>query len=117
MNKPAQHQLRRSFAPVSQADNQKKDKILKNIAAFRLFSQQIGKTKFKTAQEIVGWMGAMQAQDYSMVKWAVGLRLPNSTDRAMESAIHNGEILRTHLLRPTWHLVSAEDIRWMHAEP
>jgi hypothetical protein len=86
---------------------------LTDIAAIRLFSQQIGKTKFKTAKEIVHWMGAMQAQDYAMVKWAVGLRLPNSTDQAMESAIHNGEILRTHLLRPTWHLVSAEDIRWM----
>ncbi|MBI5352017.1 MAG: AlkZ family DNA glycosylase [Chloroflexi bacterium] len=58
-------------------------------------------------------MGAMQAQDYSMVKWAVGVRLPNSTDRTIESAINNGEIIRTHLLRPTWHLVSAEDIHWI----
>lgn len=58
-------------------------------------------------------MGAMQAQDYSMVKWAIGLRLPNSTDRVIEAAINNGEIIRTHLLRPTWHLVSAKDIYWM----
>ena len=84
-----------------------------DIANIRLFSQQIEKTNFKTAKEIVGWLGAMQAQDDSMVKWAVGVRLPNSTDRAIESAINNGEIIRTHLLRPTWHLVSAEDICWI----
>ena len=69
MNKLAQHQLRRTFAPVSQAVKQKKDKILTDIANIRLFSQQIVKTKFKTAKEIVGWMGAMQAQDYSMGNW------------------------------------------------
>jgi hypothetical protein len=86
---------------------------LTEITASRLVSQQIEKTNFKTAEEIVGWMGAMQAQDYSMVKWAVGVRLPNSTDRVIEAAINNGEIIRMHLLRPTWHLVSAKDIYWM----
>jgi hypothetical protein len=69
---------------------------LTDIANSRLISQQIEKTKFKTAKEVVGWMGAMQAQDYSMAKWAVGVRLPNSTARTIESAINNGEIIRTH---------------------
>jgi len=54
----------------------------------------------------------MQAQDYAMAKWAIGVRLPGSTDRMIESAMNKGEILRTHLLRPTWHFVSANDIRW-----
>jgi hypothetical protein len=62
---------------------------------------------------MVGWMGAMQAQDYAMAKWAIGVRLPNSTDRAIETAINSGEVIRTHLLRPTWHLVSVDDIYWM----
>lgn len=84
-----------------------------DIANARLFSQQIESTKFQTAKEVVDWLGAMQAQDYSMVKWAVGVRLPNSTDQEIESAIYHGEIIRTHLLRPTWHLVSANDIYWM----
>jgi len=86
---------------------------LADIAQFRLGSQQIAETKFKTAKDIVDWMGAMQAQDYAMVKWAIGVRLPNATDRAIETAIDNGEIIRTHLLRPTWHFVSADDIYWM----
>ncbi|MBN1815291.1 MAG: AlkZ family DNA glycosylase [Anaerolineae bacterium] len=60
-------------------------------------------------------MGAMQAQDYAMAKWAIGLRLPDSTDRDVEGAIDSGEIIRTHLLRPTWHFVAADDLRWILA--
>jgi winged helix DNA-binding protein len=86
---------------------------LNDIAQGRLISQQIAGTKFKTAKEIVGWMGAMQAQDYNMAKWAVGVRLPGSTDKMIEAALSNGEILRTHVLRPTWHFVLPGDIHWM----
>ena len=55
-------------------------------------------------------MGAMQAQDFPMSKWAVGIRLSGSTDLLIDAAVDSGEIIRTHLLRPTWHLVSADDI-------
>ncbi len=61
---------------------------------------------------MVSHFGAMQAQDYAMSKWAVGIRLA-ATECAVEQSITNGEIIRTHVLRPTWHLVAAEDIRWM----
>ncbi len=83
------------------------------ISNHRLRNQQIVESKFKTAQDIVGWMGAMQAQDFSMSKWGIGTRLPDSTEKIIESAINNGEIIRTHLLRPTWHFVSSDDIYWM----
>ncbi len=86
---------------------------LNDISNIRLFSQQITTTKFTTVKDIVGWMRAMQAQDYAMVKWAIGTRLPNSTIETIEKAIDQGEILRTHLLRPTWHFVSSDDIYWM----
>lgn len=86
---------------------------LTDITNIRLISQQIAATKFKTVKEIVGWMGAMQAQDYAMSKWAIGARLPNSTEKEIEHAADNGDIIRTHLLRPTWHFVSAEDIYWL----
>jgi hypothetical protein len=84
-----------------------------DVANTRLISQQINATKFKTAKEIVGWMGAMQAQDFNMAKWAVGLRLKNATEQNIDAAINSGEIIRTHLLRPTWHFVSSDDIYWM----
>lgn len=58
-------------------------------------------------------MGAMQAQDYPMAKWGIGIRLPGSTEKSIEECLNRGEIIRTHLLRPTWHFVTAEDIAWM----
>ena len=57
----------------------------------------------------------MQAQDFPAAKWAVGLRAPGCTGRDIEQAFNDGAILRTHVLRPTWHFVAPEDIRWMLA--
>jgi hypothetical protein len=87
--------------------------ILDEISKYRLISQKIAATEFKTAREIVSWMGAMQAQDFSMAKLAAGIRLSGSTEAEIEASFNKGEILRTHLMRPTWHFVSAEDICWM----
>ncbi|MEN7547607.1 winged helix DNA-binding domain-containing protein [Rapidithrix thailandica] len=82
------------------------------IAKNRLFNQQLLGTQLTSAQQVVRHFGAMQAQDYAMSKWAVGVRKP-ATDSAIEEAINRGEIIRTHIMRPTWHLVAAEDLRWM----
>lgn len=86
---------------------------LKDIIRIRLFNQQISSSKFKTVKEIAGWMGAMQAQDFSMAKLALGTRLPGSTEKEIESAYSNGDIIRTHVLRPTWHFILPEDLNWM----
>lgn len=58
---------------------------------------------------------ATQAQEYLGGKWSVATRLTGLTDAAMERALDAGRILRTHILRPTWHLVLPEDIRWLLA--
>ncbi len=79
----------------------------------RLFNQQLAGTRFTQPQELVSWMGAIQSQDYGMAKWAIGLRLPGSGDAIVEKAFNEGKILRTHVLRPTWHFVTPKDIRWM----
>jgi len=63
----------------------------------------------------VQWLAAVQAQDYAGAKWAVGMRLPGSTDADVEAAFNRGTILRTHVLRPTWHFVAPADIRWLLA--
>jgi len=86
---------------------------LKDVATGRLSSQQIAETSFQSVKDLVSWMGVMQAQDFPMAKWAVGIRLPGSTLKQVNAAIDTGEIIRTHLLRPTWHFVSADDIYWM----
>lgn len=84
-----------------------------DIIRLRLFNQQIAATKFTKPQQLVAWMGAMQSQDYGMAKWAIGLRLPNLNDADIEKSFNEGKILRTHVLRPTWHFVTPQDIRWM----
>ena len=84
--------------------------LLHNI---RLLNQQLVKPDFCQPKELIEWMGAMQAQEYTMVKWAVGIRLKSGTLEKVEQALQKGDILRTHVMRPTWHLVVAEDIRWM----
>jgi DNA glycosylase AlkZ-like len=86
---------------------------LNDVSILRLVTQQISSKKFNNVKNIVAWMCAMQAQDYAMVKWAIGIRLPKSTEKLVRDAINKGEIIRTHLLRPTWHFVSADDISWI----
>jgi hypothetical protein len=63
----------------------------------------------------VARLGAVQAQDFGMARWAVGIRLPGTTEHQVADALAKGDILRTHVLRPTWHLVAREDARWMLA--
>lgn len=82
------------------------------ISHHRLVSQKLYKTSQSSPQEIVHHMGAMQAQDYAMAKWAIGSRC-DATEIEIEEAINSAQIIRTHILRPTWHFVSSEDIYWM----
>ena len=86
---------------------------LLQIAKYRLINQQIADTKLKSAVEMVQWLGAVQAQEYAQTKWGLGLRLPHLIDSDIEKDFTDGKILRTHLLRPTWHFVTADDIRWL----
>ena len=60
-------------------------------------------------------MGAVQSQDYPGAKWAIGQRTRGATDAAFDEAFAQGRILRTHIMRPTWHFVMPADIRWMLA--
>lgn len=83
------------------------------IPNIRLLSQQLANPEFDNPKELVAWMGAIQAQDYTMAKWAVGIRLKTASIRTVEDALVRGEIVRTHVMRPTWHFVAGEDIRWM----
>ena len=85
----------------------------RDITAQRLINQQITGSRFGTPAELVKWMGCIQAQDYPAAKWAIGNRIKGITDAAIESDFNAGHILRTHVLRPTWHFVSPDDIGWM----
>lgn len=86
---------------------------LSEISALRLANQQLLTSTYENPVDLVKWMGAVQSQDFAMAKWALGLRLKKATDASVEAAIDAGGIIRTHILRPTWHFVTTTDVRWM----
>lgn len=86
---------------------------LSEISNHRLHSQQLVTTNYSSPKQLVEWMGAIQAQDLPMALLAIALRTENANIKTIEKALNDGEIIRTHLMRPTWHIVSKDDIYWM----
>jgi hypothetical protein len=86
-----------------------------DIAQQRFHNQHIARGKFEKPDEVVTWLAAMQGQEYAMAKWGVAQRMREINDAEIEQAFAEGKILRTHLLRPTWHFVAPADIRWVLA--
>ena len=84
-----------------------------SIANMRLANHQLLSAQHTTPRQMVAHFGMMQAQDFNSAKWAIGVRLGECREIGIDAAINQGEILRTHVLRPTWHLVTPENIRWM----
>ena len=83
------------------------------ISHERLLNLGIAQATAETPDDVVGRLVAVQAQDFAGAKWALGLRLRNARDEDIEQAFNEGSILRTHMLRPTWHFVTPADIRWL----
>ena len=81
----------------------------------RLDNQWLVRPVQRSAAEVVAHLGAVQAQEYPLARWGVGQRASRLTDANVEAAFDAGEILRTHVLRPTWHFVVPADIRWLLA--
>ncbi|MDH6356706.1 winged helix DNA-binding domain-containing protein [Parabacteroides sp. PF5-9] len=84
-----------------------------DLLNIRLYNQGLVCAGFEKPEEVVAYMGAMQSQAYEMAKWGIGVRLPGTTNALVEEAFNQGRIIRTHILRPTWHFVVAEDFHWM----
>jgi len=86
-----------------------------NPVSLRLLSQQLISPQFQDPAQVVSWFGAMQAQEYKVMRWAVAMRTQKPSPRAFEQAFNEGRIIRTHLQRTTWQLVAREDYAWMLA--
>jgi hypothetical protein len=84
-----------------------------DVARRRLHSVLLAGGAFAEPEEAVRWLVAVQAQDYAGAKWALAQRMPGGTDAALERAVDTGAIVRTHVLRPTWHFVAPADARWL----
>jgi len=81
----------------------------------RLHNQWLARSTARRTAAVVERLCAVQAQDFIGAKWAIGLRANGLDDAAVEAAFDRGDILRTHVMRPTWHFVSPADIRWLLA--
>lgn len=88
------------------------DEELLRIARARTASQRLTRPAAWTPARLVSWFGAVQSQDYPLGRWSIAQRLATKSS-AIDEAIAAGSILRTHVLRPTWHFVAREDLRWM----
>lgn len=87
-----------------------------SVLGWRLINQRIDGPGHRRPEDVVAWSGAVQAQEYEPAKWGVGLRMRSDpVDADVQRAFDDGRILRTHVLRPTWHFVTPADIRWMLA--
>jgi len=86
-----------------------------NITSARLCNQRLSGAGFATPEDVVSWLGAVQAQEYAGAKWALALRMRRASQPMIDATFAAGTILRTHVLRPTWHFVAPADIRWMLA--
>ena len=84
-----------------------------NPIAIRLLNQQLVAPQFSDPAQVVGHMGAIQAQEYRMMRWAVGMRTRKPSARDFKAAFDSGRIIRLHLMRGTWQLVAADDYWWM----
>jgi hypothetical protein len=83
------------------------------IADRRLRTQRLTGKPFNSAIDAVRFLGAVQSQDYAGAKWALGQRTRNIKDADLDRLYDEGAILRTHVMRPTWHFVLPDDIQWL----
>ena len=85
------------------------------IARRRVLGSRLTGPRFETPEEAVRWHGAMQAQDYGPAKWSIVQRSTGLVDAGLDEALATGSIVRTHVLRPTWHFMARGDVRWLLA--
>ncbi|HXV73068.1 MAG TPA: winged helix DNA-binding domain-containing protein [Acidimicrobiia bacterium] len=86
---------------------------LRDVANWRLATQGLSSPRFEGAAGVVSFFGAVQAQDHGPAKWSLGLRTTGRTESEVEGDYGEGRIVRTHALRPTWHYLAPEDLRWV----
>ena len=79
----------------------------------RLATQMLQSERFSSAADVVRLLGCVQSQEYAHALWSLGMRTSGLGAAEVQAEFDRGDFLRTHILRPTWHFVAAEDIRWI----
>src|SRR4030095_674110 len=79
----------------------------------RLATHRLRVDKLSTAADVVRLLCCVQSQEYAHALWSLGMRTSDLAATEVQAEFDRGTFLRTHILRPTWHFVAAEDIRWV----
>jgi hypothetical protein len=85
------------------------------LLRLRLRHQRLLASSLSSPIEVVSALGAVQSQDFPSACWAVVQRARGLAEADVVRALDEGTIVRTHVLRPTWHFVAPKDLRWMLA--
>jgi hypothetical protein len=88
---------------------------VREIARQRLHRQRLAGPRTSSPEEVVRWLGAVQSQDFAGAKWGIAQRSTAVTDAVLDRLYDEGRLVRTHAMRPTWHFVHREDLRWLLA--
>lgn len=84
-----------------------------DVVRQRLTTQRLTSTPLPTPAEVVGLLGCVQSQERDHALFSLGMRTKDATYTDLLADLGRGRFLRTHILRPTWHFVLSEDLRWM----
>lgn len=79
----------------------------------RLTTQRVTGPSFPAPADSVGLLTCVQSQERDHAFFSLGLRTRSGTYAGVRAAYDSGAFLRTHILRPTWHFVLPEDLRWI----
>src|SRR2546422_6651480 len=85
------------------------------VAGRRMRNSRLTGPRFTRPDAVAAWHGAMQGQDYGQAKWSIGQRAEGLVDADVDQALAAGSIVRTHVLRPTWHPVARHHLPWLLA--
>ena len=86
-----------------------------DVVRIRLASQQLRAPVAATTDDSLKNLLAVQAQEFPYARWSLAQRTVGATADDVEQAVADGRILRTHILRPTWHFVHRDDLPWLRA--
>jgi winged helix DNA-binding protein len=85
----------------------------RDLARWRLRTQRLVEPHLSTAVDVVGALLAVQAENPAQSAWAVAARTAAPDPADLAQLLDDGTVVRTHVLRPTWHYVSAVDATWL----
>jgi hypothetical protein len=83
------------------------------IARARMRAQRVWSSDLKDPQKALTHLVAVQAQEFAYARWSLAQRSGDPASSIVQRAFDRGRILRTHVLRPTWHFVAPRDLRWL----